>query len=120
MYAAPQLQVEKVFEVVSKHVKKINTAIQSANSCMIITRKIYPSPKPAETQQHALIKKWYFFLCVCIFWKEVENILPTLYFRKVKCPWWISKANLSGMCSPCQDTESWRDCWKSRQGIKQL
>lgn len=75
---------------------------------MIITRKIYPSRKPAEAQQHALIKEWYFF-CVHIFWKEVENILPTLYFRKVKCPWWISKANLSGMCSPCQDTESRRD-----------
>lgn len=48
-------------------------------------------------------------MCVRIFWKEVENILPTLYFRKVKCPWWISKANLSGMCYPCQDTESRRD-----------
>lgn len=89
---------------------------------MIITRKIYPSPKPAETQQHALIKEWYFFSCVR-FWKEVENILPTLYFRKVKRPWWISKAELSGMCSPCQDTESrrdWRKLLEVQTGIKQL
>lgn len=48
-------------------------------------------------------------MCVCVFWREVETILPTPYFRKVERPWCVSEANLLGMPSPCQDTESRRD-----------